>query len=235
LELSQLLLELFLLLRDKTTKKLLLETVLCDSEIDDGGLGSELRREVRVAETGGHVEAELVIVVHVGVGNLDELVTALHDDLLLKDGVENRVDLIFDLLDQDGVALHERELEGILKRGMVEGEDAIFLNEVSFSSLDPRDGLTLGIDHERISGGSGDHDTVLNGQLISRQSFEVPLSYSGIIDQELGKLHIVGGRNSTADQVSVEELVDELGTEVRVEGAAVRNEGTSLGDITNKT
>jgi hypothetical protein len=35
---------------------------------------------------------------------------------------------------------------------MVEGEDAIFLNEVSFSSIDPRDGLTLGIDHERISG-----------------------------------------------------------------------------------
>ena len=146
------LLERFLLLRDKTTKKLLLETILCDSEIDDGGLGSELRREVRVAETGGHVEAELVIVVHVSVGNLDELVTALNNDLLLKNGVENRVDLVFNLLDQDGVTLHERELEGILKGWMIEGEDAIFLNEISFSSLDPRDGLTLGIDHERISG-----------------------------------------------------------------------------------
>jgi hypothetical protein len=35
---------------------------------------------------------------------------------------------------------------------MIEGEDAILLNEFSFSSLNPRDSLTLGIDHERESG-----------------------------------------------------------------------------------
>jgi hypothetical protein len=93
----------------------LFETTLCDGEIDDCGFGSELRREVRVAETGCHVEAELVIIVHVSIGNLDQLVTTFNNNLLLKNGIEKGIDLVFDLLNKDWVALHERELEGILE------------------------------------------------------------------------------------------------------------------------
>jgi len=107
---------------------------------------------VRVAKTGGHVEAELVIVVHVRISDLDQLVTTLLDDLLLKNGIEERIDFVFNLLYKYGVALHERELESILEGRMIECEDAISLNEFSFSSLDPGDGLTLRIDHKRVSG-----------------------------------------------------------------------------------
>jgi len=152
LKLSKLFFKRFLLLRDKTTEELLFETALCDGEVDNGSLGSELGGEVRVAKTGGHVEAELVIVVHVRISDLDQLVTTLLDDLLLKNGIEERIDFVFNLFDQDRVAFHKRELEGILKGRMIECEDAISLNEFSFSSLDPGDGLTLRIDHKRVSG-----------------------------------------------------------------------------------
>ena len=91
------------------------ETTLCDSEVDNGGFGGKLRGEVRVAETGGHVEADLVIIVHVSISNLNQFVTTLNNDLLLKNGIEKRVNLIFDLFDKNGVTFHEREFEGILK------------------------------------------------------------------------------------------------------------------------
>jgi hypothetical protein len=51
LQLSKLFFERLLLHGDKSSKKLLLETSLCDSEINDGGLGSQFWREVRVGES----------------------------------------------------------------------------------------------------------------------------------------------------------------------------------------
>ena len=70
---------------------------------------------MRVAETRSHVETELIIIVHVSIGNFDQLVTALNNDLLFKNGIEKWVNFVFDLLDKDGVALHERELKSILE------------------------------------------------------------------------------------------------------------------------
>ena len=64
---------------------------------------------------------------------------------------------------------------------------------------------------------------------------QVPFAYGRIIDQELSKLHIVSGRNTSSVKVVVEQFTDKLRPEVTVERTAVRNEGTSLGDITNKT
>ena len=97
---------------------------------------------------------------------------------------------------------------------MVQSEDAVSLNEISFSSLDPRDSLSLRIDHERVSGRSGNHDTVLNGKLISGQTLKIPLANGGIIDEELSQLHIVSSGNTSANQVLVEKFSDELRTEI---------------------
>jgi hypothetical protein len=159
---------------------------------------------VRVTQAGCHVEAELVIVVHVGISDLNQLRTTLNNDLLLKDGIKKWIDFVFNLFDKYWIAFHERELESILQAWVVKSEDAVLLNEFSFSSLDPRNGLTLRIDHEWVSGGPGDHDTILDGELISGKTLKVPITNSCVIDEELVNLHIIGCGNAPANKVIVE-------------------------------
>ena len=51
LQLSELLFQLLLLLRDESSKKLLFETILCDSKVNNCGLCCEFGREMRVSKT----------------------------------------------------------------------------------------------------------------------------------------------------------------------------------------
>ena len=64
---------------------------------------------------------------------------------------------------------------------------------------------------------------------------QVPFSYGGIIDQELSKLHIVSGGNTSSVKVVVKQFTDKLRSEVTIERTAVRDEGAGLGDITDES
>ena len=152
LELGKLLLKGLLLFTDQTAEKLLLKTALCDSEIDNGGLGGKLWGEVRIGKTRSHVESELVIVVHLLIGDSDELASTFDDDLSLENWIKHWVDFILDGLDEDWPTFLEWDLEGILEVWMRKSEDGVLLEEEWLSVSDPSDGLTLRIDHEWVSG-----------------------------------------------------------------------------------
>jgi hypothetical protein len=67
LELLELLLKRFLLFTNKESKKLLLETTLGDSEIDDSGFSSKLWGEMRVGKSRCHVESEIIIIINISI------------------------------------------------------------------------------------------------------------------------------------------------------------------------
>ena len=86
------------------------------------------------------------------VRNLDKFRSSLHDDLFLKNRIEHWVNFVFNVLNQDSPTFSEWKLKMILEVRVLKSQDEVRLfDEVGFSSLDPRDGLTLRIDHEWIS------------------------------------------------------------------------------------
>lgn len=66
------------LLVDYQGQQLVLQTTLCDSEVDEGGLGLDLRRVVGVAELGVQDELEVLVVLHILVPQLDIQAASLH-------------------------------------------------------------------------------------------------------------------------------------------------------------
>jgi hypothetical protein len=114
---------------------------------------------------------------------------------------------------------------------MHESNDGVFLKEKWLSCPDPVNSLTLWINHEWVSGGSGNHDTVLDGKFIWWKTLEVPLSYCGSIDQEFSQLKILRYWNSFGNKIRVEVLIEELGTEIGIEWTTIRDESASLGNI----
>merc|ERR1719183_1479220 len=100
---------------------------------------------MRVGKTRSHEQLEVLIEVKVLIGNLDQSVLALLDDLLLQNGVKHWVDFILDGLNEHWVSHLEWELEGILQVRVRQSHDAVLLKQDWFSLLDPVDGLTLRI------------------------------------------------------------------------------------------
>ena len=53
-------------------EQLILEAALRDGEVDQGDLDAHLRQVVRVAQLGGHVQTERLVVVHLRVSQFDQ-------------------------------------------------------------------------------------------------------------------------------------------------------------------
>jgi len=96
LELGKSFFERLLLEGNQTTEKLLFETTLGDSEINNSSLGSEFGRVMGVSETGSHVQGELLVEVEwLSTTKNEGLFTAtLGDVLLFENGIEQGVDFI---------------------------------------------------------------------------------------------------------------------------------------------
>ena len=62
--------------------------------------------------------------------------------------------------------------------------------------LDPLDGLSLGVHHQRPSTALGDDDAILSGESIRGETFDVPVPHFGGVGQERGKGEVGGTRNS---------------------------------------
>lgn len=222
----------FLLTGDQATEKLLLETTLRDGEVNNRGLGGQLGHPMRVGKTRSHVESELIIEIVVLVTQLDELHTSLLCDLLLEKRVKHRVDLVLDVLNKDGLAIHEWELKSISKVRVRESKDESVLLELTLALLDPSNGLSLRINHEWVARRTRHHDTVLDRQVISGETLHVPVTNGLLVNQELGEFEVVGVGNAAGVKVTLEVLASEEVTELSVERTAVRDKGRCLGDIT---
>ena len=121
---------------------------------------------MRIGKTGCHEESEVIIIIHVLISNLDELASSLDNDLLLKDWIKHWVNLVFDGLNEAWETFLEWPFQGVLEIWVTQGDDSVLDEEVWLSSSDPVNSLSLRIDHEWVSGRSGDHDTVLDGEVI---------------------------------------------------------------------
>jgi len=82
---------------------------------------------------------------------------------------------------------------------VIQGENTVFCKKVRFSLLDPSDGLALWVNHKRVSGRPGNHNTVLNGKFISWETLQVPFTDGDWVDEELGDLEVLEGGNSTGN------------------------------------
>lgn len=94
-ELGQLFFQRLLLFSNKSSKELLFKTSLCDSEINDSGLGEDFGRVMRVGKSRGHVDVELLIIVKFLISNHNELVSASLGNLLLKQGIKHGINFVF--------------------------------------------------------------------------------------------------------------------------------------------
>jgi len=63
---------------------------------------------------------------------------------------------------------------------------------------------------------------------------QIPLTYSGIINQELGQLEVAAGRDASLDKVILEVVFKQLIPELAVEGPTIGHKGASLSHISNQ-
>jgi hypothetical protein len=85
----------------------------------------------------------------------------------------------------------------------------------------------LWIDKKWISGGPGDHNTVLNGQIILGETLQGPLTDNSIIDEEFHNIQASCDWNTSLFHITCETLTDQNLTELSVEGTAVRQESAA--------
>ena len=92
-------------------EQLIFKSLHCHSKVDDRRLGADLGRVRRVAELSCDVEAEVGHDVHFLVTDLDLKCAARLNEVLLKDVVEGRVEILTDVLNEEWAA----ERQGVLQ------------------------------------------------------------------------------------------------------------------------
>lgn len=106
-----LLLELSLFLVDDIGKKLFLESLLCDNEVNDGTLGGHLWRIVWVQHLGLEIELECHGIIHIVTSKSDLITGTLPGDSPLEKGIKSSVDIFFELLEHDYLTQGNTEFE----------------------------------------------------------------------------------------------------------------------------
>ena len=93
---------------DDESEQLVLKSLHRHGEVDDGGLGADLRRVGRVAELRRQVQPEAGNHVHLLLADLHLVHAAGLDEVLLQQIVQRRVELLADVLDQQRMSHRQR-------------------------------------------------------------------------------------------------------------------------------
>lgn len=111
---------------------------------------------------------------NVSVTKSDDPLAALLDDILGQHWFERGIKTLVDVLEEDGLPHSDSVLDDLEELGVRElyGLNVV----VFFHLLDPFVGLRLWVDEQWPPLGLGGDDTVLNGQLICRESLNAPFS-----------------------------------------------------------
>jgi hypothetical protein len=178
---------------------------------------------VRVGQLGAQEEREGVAVLALLVGELDDQVAALALDLLVEHGVEQRVDLLLDVLD------HQRRAKGhgvlqVVAEALFD-ELRILDRVLGLARVDPAQALRLRVDHERPLLRARHHDAVLDGEVVRGQPLERPVADGRLVDEEERDVEVLGAGHALGEAVRREELVGELLAVLGIVGPHVRDEG----------
>ena len=126
------------------------------------------------------------MVFELGSSDINELGFTFNNNLFLKDRIQHEVYFVFDVFNNQTLTLfHAIFEEIILKFGVGYGcYGFLGMNKLRKFVFYPIWTLRLGVDEHGVPSWVGDHDTVLDTQIILGQTLEVPLSNSGFIHQE---------------------------------------------------
>eukprot|EP00968_Pinguiococcus_pyrenoidosus_P007309 scaffold486_cov254-Pinguiococcus_pyrenoidosus.AAC.2 len=223
-----------LLLGDDLAQQLLLEALLRDREVDDGGLGLQLRAERGVRQPREEEAAEGRVEVHLLVGQCDEHLLALLLDLLLQQRVQHGIDLRLDAHHDHGIPVAHGELQLVSELRVVQRRHPERRQVVLLALPDPAQRLTLRIDKQGEALRAGHEDAVLDAQRVGGEALHVPVADGPDVNEELDDVDLLGDRHAAADAVRHEVLVDEVRAELLVEGAAVAHEGAGDGAVAHE-
>jgi len=207
------------LLLDDERQKLILETALSDSEVDESALGLDLRRIMRVRQLGLQEELEGRRETQLLVTHLDVLRLTLLGDLLGVDRLDDGINRVEHGLDEDRVTSLDSELNGLDHLRVAQSSDLEALRLIGLS--DPGDTLKLGIDHKSGSLGVREDGTILGGHSVWRKTVVVPSGGSSIVSEHGKRVRVSTLRNTIGIEEGNEVIVDNLISELLVEGTDV--------------
>lgn len=177
---------------------------------------------MRIGELGHEVELEGIIPLDVLVSNLHGERVALPDQVLLQHGVDDWVDVFVDVLKEEREAEVDADLEVLEEVGVV--ERAHLERRLGLLLLDPRDGLLLRVDAERVARRARGEDAVLDRELVLWQALARPLGRLHLRRQQLLELEGRRQRNLLLAHVRLPGVDEHASAELEVEGARVREE-----------
>mmetsp|Transcript_24822 Transcript_24822/g.51534 ORF Transcript_24822/g.51534 Transcript_24822/m.51534 type:complete len:279 (+) Transcript_24822:895-1731(+) len=189
---------------------------------------------MRVGETSGHVQHEVVTVLAQLVRDVDVLGLRLGDDLLLQDRGQHSLDLVLDTRDDEGLAFAHAELELLPKLGVPQSRRTERRQLLLLVLLDPSKRLTLGVNQERVPTAPCHEDAVLNTERVRGEALHAPVSDRACIDEEVAQRNVASGRDAPQPQIEQEFVLNYVVPEGLVERPAVRNECASDTHVTDE-
>mmetsp|Transcript_175347 Transcript_175347/g.562465 ORF Transcript_175347/g.562465 Transcript_175347/m.562465 type:complete len:721 (+) Transcript_175347:2410-4572(+) len=197
-------------------------------EVDDRHFDADLGQVVRVRHLRGDKEAEVVVVWDVLRAQAQQLLPPPLEDGLGEHRLDCRVKHLLNILDQHGMTIADRRLQlpQVDWVGQLGDIDVLLLAHVA----NPAVRLALWVDHEWPASATGDHDAVLDGQVVGRQAGNVPLPHLGRVDEHVVNLPI-GVRLQAEGNCLLKPCCGEVLAELGGEGAGVGDEASRQQDV----
>mmetsp|Transcript_13421 Transcript_13421/g.31791 ORF Transcript_13421/g.31791 Transcript_13421/m.31791 type:complete len:302 (-) Transcript_13421:1547-2452(-) len=218
-----------LLLEDELPKELVLQALHRYCEIHNRHLGAELRGIVRVWQACRAEEFEGVRKVNLLVSQLNDVALALPLKAALQDRVQDGIQVLLNVLDQEGPPKRQAVLQVVAEHLVDELRHLEAVRLLPVHQPDPP--LALRIHQHRIACRACDHDAVLHTQLVSREALEVPLANLRVVDKERRGLKILSHRDVELGAVAHEITGEEQLPELLVEGAEVGHKAAGKGTV----
>mmetsp|Transcript_149591 Transcript_149591/g.480091 ORF Transcript_149591/g.480091 Transcript_149591/m.480091 type:complete len:394 (+) Transcript_149591:2389-3570(+) len=203
-------------------QKLRRETFQGDDAVDDRRLAHDLRGVLRIAQLRGHHQGKVVAPLERVVSQSDHLLPVHEDVALLEHGVDHGVELLVEVLEEEGLAVLNRKLQEL---------DVLVVERLDRQArlllllLDPADDLHLRVHAQRPARGLRHEDAVLDAELVAGQAVAAPCRDLDVRGQQRLELEALRPVDALVPDLSHPRVVRHISAELMVEGPRVADEG----------
>eukprot|EP00968_Pinguiococcus_pyrenoidosus_P001316 scaffold58_cov256-Pinguiococcus_pyrenoidosus.AAC.11 len=222
-QLGVLLLQVRALVRHHHVEQLVGETHQRDAVVDEHRLAHDLRAVPGVAQLGREEQLEAVVPVDDLVAQADLLGAVVQHHVLLEHRVQHGVQLLVDVLEEEGIPELDGQLQVLHEVGLVQRLHREVL--VGKGVLDPAHRLLLRVDAQREARRLHGEDAVLDAVVVRGEPLGRPALDGGIVHQHRVEEQVLRQRQAALFHGRPEILVQQLRPELAGEGARVGEEG----------
>jgi hypothetical protein len=135
--------------------------------------------EVRICHPTSNEHFEVIIILNLNISHFDKILKPPFEDILLKNGIQNRIEPLLHILNKERISLPDAILQLIHESRVVQFCDKQIVAFLPL--LDPDVSLGLGVDYQRPADAVVDDHAVLLGEVVGGQVGFLPLAHLVVV------------------------------------------------------